>query len=126
MDRLADLGRFVNSPAPVHVAVVGGGWSGMAAAADLAAHGIPVTVFEAAPVLGGRARRVDHEGVALDNGQHLLLGAYTETLSAIAQVTDVSSVSTRHPLRISVPPGLDLQCPRLPAPFHLLAGLLLA
>ncbi|MBL8533319.1 MAG: FAD-dependent oxidoreductase [Betaproteobacteria bacterium] len=116
----------MNSTPPVHVAVVGGGWSGMAAAADLAAHGIPVTVFEAAPVLGGRARRVDHAGVALDNGQHLLLGAYAETLSAIAQVTDLSAVSTRHPLRISVPASLDLQCPRLPAPFHLLAGLLLA
>ena len=68
------------------VAIVGGGYAGMAAAATLAERNVPVTVFEAARQLGGRARRVDHQGTALDNGLHILLGAYTDTLRLIRLV----------------------------------------
>ena len=64
------------------LAVVGAGWAGLAAAVALKAAGADVTVFEAAPLAGGRARRVDDLNMgAIDNGQHLLLGAYTETLA---------------------------------------------
>jgi len=59
-----------------HVAIVGGGYAGMAAAATLAERGIAVTVYEAARQLGGRARCVEYRGVALDNGLHILIGAY--------------------------------------------------
>jgi uncharacterized protein with NAD-binding domain and iron-sulfur cluster len=68
------------------IAIVGGGWAGMAAAVTLAAAGRPVTVFEAATTLGGRARRVDVHGHAVDNGQHILLGAYGQTLSLLRTV----------------------------------------
>ncbi|HEY7744383.1 MAG TPA: FAD-dependent oxidoreductase, partial [Burkholderiales bacterium] len=44
----------------MNVAVIGGGYAGMAAAVTLAERGVPVTVFEAARTLGGRARRVEH------------------------------------------------------------------
>ena len=64
----------------MNVAVIGGGYAGMAAAVTLAERGIPVTVFEAARTLGGRARRVEHRDLALDNGLHILIGAYGETL----------------------------------------------
>ena len=47
--------------------------------------GVAVALYEAAPVLGGRARRVVRDGFALDNGQHLLLGAYRETLALAAR-----------------------------------------
>ncbi len=57
------------------VAVVGGGWAGCAAAVTLAEAGIPVTLIEQARTLGGRARRVVVDGIELDNGQHVLLGA---------------------------------------------------
>src|SRR5258707_12146725 len=60
------------------VAVVGAGYAGMAAAVTLAERGIPVTVFESGPVPGGRARRVVSQGTELDNGQDVLIGAYTE------------------------------------------------
>jgi phytoene dehydrogenase-like protein len=43
----------------------------MAAAVELAERGVPVTVFEASRTLGGRARRVEVNGVALDNGLHI-------------------------------------------------------
>jgi squalene-associated FAD-dependent desaturase len=69
-----------------HVAIVGGGYAGMAAAATLAERGIAVTVYEAARQLGGRARCVEYRGVALDNGLHILIGAYVETLRLIELV----------------------------------------
>ena len=47
---------------------------------------LPVTVFEAGKQLGGRARRVDHRDIALDNGLHILIGAYRETLRLIRAV----------------------------------------
>ena len=68
------------------VAVVGGGWAGCAAAVTLAEAGVPVTLFEAGAVLGGRARRVIVDGLPLDNGQHLMIGAYAETLALLRRV----------------------------------------
>ena len=59
--------------------MIGGGFAGCAAAVELANAGYQVTLYEAAATLGGRARTVVHDGLALDNGQHLLLGAYRET-----------------------------------------------
>ena len=69
----------------LNVAVIGGGYAGMTAAATLIKRNIPVTVFESAPQLGGRARGVSYNGTQLDNGQHLLLGCYQETLRMIEQ-----------------------------------------
>lgn len=75
----------------VSVAVVGGGWAGLAAAAELTDRGIGVTLFEAAPQWGGRARRclvqLGDTEIALDNGQHLMLGAYSECLRQIGRVS---------------------------------------
>ncbi len=62
-------------------AVVGAGYAGLAAAISLARAGCAVTLFEANRVPGGRARRVEYRGALLDNGQHVLLGAYRRTLA---------------------------------------------
>jgi squalene-associated FAD-dependent desaturase len=105
------------------VAVIGGGYAGMAAAVRLAERGIPVTLFEAGRLLGGRARAVDYRGIRLDNGQHILLGAYRETLSLIDQIGMRGAV-LRLPLALSVPGRFALRTPALPAPLHLLLGLL--
>ena len=78
---MANLGHGLSG-----VAVVGGGWAGLAAAVTLAERGVPVTVFEASRSLGGRARRVSIGGVDLDNGQHVLIGAYRETLRLMRKV----------------------------------------
>ncbi len=108
------------------VAVIGGGWSGCAAALTLAEAGVAVTLYEAGRVLGGRARTVELEGRVLDNGQHILLGAYAQTLDLIERVRPAASVQPlwRLPLALEQPPDFKLTCPRLPAPFHLAAGLL--
>jgi phytoene dehydrogenase-like protein len=71
---------------PARVAVIGGGWAGCAAAVTLASAGIPVTLLEQAKTLGGRARRVSFGELALDNGQHLLIGAYDRTRELVALV----------------------------------------
>jgi len=108
-----------------NVAVIGGGWAGMAAAVELAAMGIPVSVLEASRSLGGRARRVDAEGVALDNGQHIMIGAYTETLAQMRRVgADPDRLLQRLPLQLRYAGGFALAAPVWPAPLHLAAALL--
>ena len=116
---MEDLDRGVN------VAIIGAGWAGMAAAVTLAQAGIPVTVFEAARHLGGRARSVEIEGMPLDNGQHVLIGAYSETLRMMRAVgADADKLLLRTPLAIDYPGKFGLRASRLPAPLHLIAALL--
>jgi squalene-associated FAD-dependent desaturase len=99
----------------------------MAAAVELAERGVPVTVFEASRTLGGRARRVEVKGVALDNGLHILIGAYRETLALIAKVSDGrDSGLLRQPLDLHVLGKFRLRAAALPAPLHVAMALLRA
>jgi squalene-associated FAD-dependent desaturase len=109
------------------IAIIGAGYAGMAAAVTLAQHGIPSTVYEASQTLGGRARRVKlkHTPHTLDNGQHLLLGAYHTTLNLINTVNPTPPY-LRTPLILYSENGLQLHAPRIPAPWHTLAGLISA
>lgn len=108
------------------VAIIGGGYAGMACAVELARNGHEVTVFERSLVLGGRARLVSRDGWQVDNGQHLLIGAYTE-LARLLRLTGVSpKVLERMPLTLHIPGKLHLRAARLPAPLHLAVGLLRA
>jgi squalene-associated FAD-dependent desaturase len=110
-----------------HVAIIGGGYAGMAAAAVLAQNQVPVTVFEAGRQLGGRARRIDYRDIALDNGLHILIGAYTETLRLIELVNPAhANTLLRLPLDWRVQGEFHLRAANLPAPLHLLLGLLRA
>ncbi|MGE5648602.1 MAG: hydroxysqualene dehydroxylase HpnE [Bacillota bacterium] len=117
----------MSAASSVRVAVIGGGWSGCAAAVELARLGHAVVLFEAARMLGGRARGVDINGMRLDNGQHILLGAYTETLRLMRTLgIDAAKVLLRLPLQMCYPAqcdGMQFVTPRLPAPLHVLAGL---
>ena len=112
------------------VAIIGAGWAGCAAAVELSRRGAKVTLFEAARTLGGRARRVDHQGTTLDNGQHILLGAYRDTLHLMQTVgLRPSEALLRLPLQMRYPAGscgMDLVAPRIPAPFHLVWAVLRA
>ncbi len=94
------------------VAVIGGGYAGMAAAVTLAKAGLRCTVFETAKTLGGRARRIEYRGEILDNGQHVLAGAYTELLRLMLCVNVSASSLRRVPLRLSIPPNFLLNAPR--------------
>lgn len=109
------------------VAVIGGGYAGMAAAMMLANAGVPVTVYEAGRELGGRARRVVVNGVALDNGLHILVGAYRETLRLVSALhPNPSRALTRLPLDWHIYGRFRLKAAWLPAPLHLAAGLVTA
>ncbi len=108
------------------VAVIGAGYAGMAAAVTLAAEGIRVSVFEAGPVLGGRARRIVSQGEALDNGQHILIGAYRELFRLMRTVGAPSDALLRVPLELRYAQGFRLRPLWLPAPLGLAGGLLLA
>ena len=108
------------------VAVIGGGYAGMAAAVELAGHGVPVSVFEAAPALGGRARRVTVNDTALDNGLHILIGAYSETLRLIDKVAPKRDSFLRRPLDLQIHNRFHLRAPKLPAPLHVAGALFTA
>lgn len=105
------------------VAVIGAGYAGIAAAVGLVRAGCAVTLFETNRVAGGRARRVEYRGSLLDNGQHILLGAYHATLGLLREVGAPESALRRFPLRLEFPGRLALRAPRLPAPLHLAAAL---
>jgi len=109
----------------MRVAIVGGGYAGMAAAVCLAEAGVEVCVYEAGPELGGRARRVTINDVALDNGLHILLGAYAETLRLMRLVgADPDETLARLPLQWHIHRRFSLKAPALPAPLHLAVALL--
>jgi len=109
------------------IAVIGGGWAGTAAAVELTAAGAETTLFEAGRVLGGRARGVEIDGRQLDNGQHILLGAYRDTLALMRRVgADPDELFDRRPLQVIDNTGFRLALPRLPAPLNVAWGLLSA
>jgi len=117
---------------PLRIAVVGGGWAGMAAAVTAAKAGHPVTVFEATRQWGGRARGLpvaDASGrpLTLDNGQHILIGAYRDSLALMRTVGVAPKAALlRLPLCMRFADGSGLALPRGPVPLDLLAGILLA
>ena len=112
------------------VAVIGAGWAGCAAAVEATRHGHQVTLLEATPTAGGRARRVDLQGLVLDNGQHILIGAYNETLKLMAELgVNERAALLRLPLTLLGPDGRGLRLPLsrfTPAPLDALVGIALA
>lgn len=114
------------------IAIIGAGWAGMAAAVAATQAGHHATVFEASRALGGRARALngtlpDGTPVVLDNGQHILIGAYTETLRLMQQVgVDPATALRSQPMALVFPDGLGLRFPAWPTPLDTLAGIVTA
>lgn len=111
------------------VVIIGAGWSGLAAAVKLTERGYKITLFESAKQAGGRARSVNFNEFNVDNGQHILIGAYIQCLNVMNTVgIDTEKKLKRLPLQLTVidKTKLILKSPPLPAPLHLLYALLTA
>ncbi len=114
------------------IAIIGAGWAGMAAAVEATQAGHHAIVFEASREVGGRARAVnsalpDGTPVTLDNGQHILIGAYSETLRLLRRVGVQPDIALlRRPMTLVFPDGQGLRFPAWPTPLDALAGIVAA
>ena len=114
----------------VDVVIVGAGFAGLSAAVRLARGGARVIVLESKSRLGGRATAfADREtGELVDNGQHVLLGCYTETFAFLRDIGAEANVALQPQLAVTMIDRAGrrsrLSCPALPAPLHLVAGVL--
>jgi squalene-associated FAD-dependent desaturase len=112
------------------VIIIGAGFAGLSAATALAEAGLRVLVLEARPALGGRASAfVDPAtGERVDNGQHVLTGAYRETFRFLRRLGTESHVYLQPGLTVEIIDragrASSLACPAIPAPLHLLVGAL--
>jgi hydroxysqualene dehydroxylase len=118
------------SPRSLDAIIIGGGCAGFAAATALVESGARVLVLEARPGLGGRATAFTDPatGERVDNGQHILMGCYVETLAFLDRIGAADRVSWQSGLKLSM---IDrrghqsvLALPALPSPLHFLAGVL--
>ncbi len=119
----------VNSSA-YDVVVIGAGFAGLSAGAKLADAGARVLVLEARNRLGGRATAFpDREtGELVDNGQHVLLGCYTQTMAFLQAIGAGDALRLAPALSVTM---IDrdgrrsrLEVAALPPPLHLLAGVI--
>ena len=112
------------------VIVIGAGFAGLSAAVRLAQRGTRVLVLEARSRLGGRATAFPDRdtGELVDNGQHILMGCYTETLAFLRDIGAQDNVRLDPQLAVTMIDRAGkrtrLSCPTLPAPLHLVAGVL--
>jgi hydroxysqualene dehydroxylase len=123
----AEAGRHRSSYDAI---VIGAGCAGLSAAVRLSRDGARVLVLEARGRLGGRATAFpDREaGELVDNGQHILLGCYTETFAFLREIGAMDNVRLEPQLAVTMIDRMGqrsrLACPSLPPPFHLIAGIL--
>jgi squalene-associated FAD-dependent desaturase len=112
------------------VIVIGGGFAGLSAATSLAQKGCHVTLLEGRQIFGGRAYSfVDPKtGDSVDNGQHLFMGCYLETLTFLRRINSLGGLTFQPSLFIRFLSAggrsAKLSCLSLPAPWHLYSGLL--
>jgi squalene-associated FAD-dependent desaturase len=112
------------------VIVIGAGFAGLSAAVRLADQGARVLVLEARALLGGRAtsHRDARTGELVDNGQHVLFGCYRETFAFLRTIGAADNIRLDRTLSVGIVDRQGrrsrLTCPSLPAPWHLLAGVL--
>ena len=111
------------------ILIVGGGWAGLTCAVELVSLGHTVTVLESARQLGGRARRVAFADHAVDNGQHVFVGAYHQTLELLKRLdVPLQQSLQRQVLDLFVQRydrhAFQLRLPHLLSPLNLFVGLL--
>jgi len=114
---------------PKRVVIIGGGFAGLAAGVRLSERGATVHLLERRNHLGGRAYSfIDAKsGDVVDNGQHLFMGCYHHTIAFLKLIGRLDRLKFQNRPRVDF---LDrdgftsFDCPSLPAPLHVLAGLI--
>lgn len=84
------------------IAIIGGGLTGLTCALRLAEQGKEVHLFEAAPELGGRTKSFFDKQINgwVDNGPHLLIGAYEATQRLLSDVGAADRVTWQPSLQL--------------------------
>lgn len=114
------------------IAIIGAGWAGLTAAVEATLAGHKPVIFEATRALGGRARAVsgtlpDGTPLQLDNGQHILIGAYRETLRLLRRVgVELERALLSQPMTLQFPDGQGLRFAPWPPPLDALAAIVTA
>lgn len=110
--------------------VIGGGLAGLSAAVFLADSGIQVEVIEASPKLGGRTYSLSNKSTSdiIDNGQHILMGCYKNTLDFIRLIKAENNFYFQKQLKVNFLKEnfelFQLKANNLIYPFNLLSALL--
>jgi hypothetical protein len=117
-----------------HIAVVGGGLAGISAALACADAGAAVTLYEKRKHLGGLTWSFSHDGLSMDNGQHVFLRCCTAYLDFLDRIGSAGDVELQERLDVTVlRPGSGLRTgvaqaslrrDRVRAPLHLARSLL--
>ncbi len=112
------------------VLVIGGGFAGVAAATALAEKGVAVELLESRGSLGGRVYSTENPTfpAPVDNGPHLFMGCYQETWKLFDRLGVKDAFHRIDPLKLTWftddRKKVSLNCAPLPAPLHLVWGLL--
>jgi hydroxysqualene dehydroxylase len=112
------------------VIVIGGGFAGLTAAACLVKNKFKVTLLESSPKLGGRAYSFLNKdtNTQVDNGQHILMGCYHETLKFLKLIGATDNFSFQKQLEVNFVKEesriFPLKSARLFYPLNLILGLL--
>jgi zeta-carotene desaturase len=114
---------------PPDAVIIGGGVAGLAAAVDLTKQGYRVLLVEQRPFIGGRTYSFQDPvtGDEVDNGQHLMMGCYHSTLRYLHLIGAEQTVTLQKNLQIVFKQGTRnsaFTALNLPAPFHVIGGLL--
>jgi len=112
------------------VIVIGGGFAGLSAAAYLVKNNFKVTLLEASPKTGGRAYSFAYKetNTIIDNGQHILMGCYYETLKFLELIGAGANFHFQKKLEVNFIKEnfklVPLKAISIFYPFNLLIGLL--
>ena len=120
----------LNPQSHFDVAIIGGGVSGLAAAVELSRRGAKVALIEQTEKLGGRCYSyIDPStGDIVDNGQHILVGAYRHTLRYLEMIGARSRLRAAGnlylPLHHPEKGFAEFELVSLPHPLDVTAGML--
>lgn len=111
------------------VLVIGGGLAGLSSAVFLSRNNFHVTLLEASPKSGGRVYSFFDQKTKteIDNGQHILMGCYSETINFLRIIDAYKFLKIQKNLEINYLTkggnSFKLKAAGLPFPFNLLYGL---